>query len=306
MRHHSLVCLAVLALSGCVTGTGSGSVEQDAAGDVEIFEDSAPPRPEDAIPDSDRAPDVPEFHVLVFESANAFDGDPMAGATAWRDREVEPPVAETLVVGPCTFIRPAPWDFCDPICVPPEQCGPEGQCIMPPGPLGAGDIHITGLTVGLTLTPETRYQYYQAVFDPEPEGGDLFDEGAVIEATGTGGDVPPFTVSVRGVAALQTDLACPPSLDPDVDLVVTWEPAAVDGTIRFTLASANHGNQYSSIVCESGETGELTVDRSLIQAWLSDWHPVEAWRLERSTSGTADASPYRVVLSASCSTSCSW
>ena len=293
------VLTAILALLGC--DQGSEQPNQDDAADAVNAVDSAPSHPEDMVSDSVPSPDLTEFHVRVFEY-----GADAVGATARRGGSMDPPTGESLVVGPCTFIQPAPWDFCDPDCVPPEYCRSDGTCAMPPGPLGAGDITVTGLTVGLTLSPETRYHYYQPVFAPEPTDGDLFEEGAMIEATATGDDVPPFTVSATGVAALQTGLLCPPGLDPDSDLVATWEPSVGGGTIRFRLASANHGNQFSSIHCEAEDTGELIVDRSLIAAWLADWHPVNSWSLERSRRGSTDLPPYRVVLSASHSVGCSW
>ncbi len=260
----------------------------------------------DAFADVPAAVEVPEFQVAVYEWTSANDWEPGAGATAGRERSIAPPAGETLTVGPCTFVRPAPWDFCDPACTPPEQCGPGGHCVMPPGPLGAGDIAVTGLTVGLSLSPETRYMYYQAVFDPEPAAGDLFTEGAIIEATATGGDVPPFTVSVAGVAPMDTTLSCPPALDPEADLLVAWESAAEGGTIRFSMARAPPGPQFSSIRCEAGEVGALTVDRTLVAAWLEDWHPVQAWSLARTRRGTAALPEHRVTLIAETSVSCSW
>jgi len=295
----SWVLPAILALLGCEQG--SDRPIQDAAADAVISADSAPRRPEDAVSDSVPSADLTEFHVRVLEF-----GSGGVGATARRGGHLDPPVSESLIVGPCTFIQPAPWDFCDPACVPPEQCRSDGSCTMPKEPLGAGDITVTGLTVGLVLSPETRYQYYQPEFDPEPTDGDLFEEGAIIEATATGGNVPPFAVSVTGIAALQTDLPCPPGLDSDSDLVVTWEPSVGGGTIRFRMASSNHGNHYSSILCEASDTGELTVDHSLVAAWLSGWHPVDSWSLERSQRGSIDLPPYRVVLTASHSVGCSW
>ena len=293
--------LAALSLLGC-GADGGEATPTDTTAELEASSaDTVTPPREEVTSDAELEEEVVEFHVQIYESESGS-----GSATAGRHRVFEGPIGESLTVGPCTFVRPAPWDFCDPACVPPEYCGAEGLCVLLPGPLGAGDIAVTGLTVGLTLAPETRYMYYQAVFDAEPPDGDLFSEGAIIEATATGGDVPPFTVSVQGVADLVTPLACPPVLDPEEDLVVSWEPAAEGGTIHFTLASANHGAQYSRIHCEGEDTGEFVVDRSLIAAWLTDWHPVESWRLERSRRGATEVPPFRAVLSASYSVGCSW
>lgn len=303
-RHLVWLLVALPLLVAC--GPAPESSGHDAAVDVPASVDTAPLPPEDTAPDVATPPAAAEFQVSIYEWTSANDWEPGAGATAGRERSVVPPVGDALTVGPCAFIRPAPLDFCDPACVPPEQCGPDSLCVMPPGPLGAGDIEVTGLTVGLSLTPETRYMYYQAAYDPEPTDGDLFVEGALVEASASGGDVPPFSVSVIGVAPVSTALPCPPDLNPEADLVVTWDPAADGGTIRFTMASANHGAHFSSIHCETEDMGALTVDHTLVAAWLDDWHPVNSWSLARSRRGTTDLPDHRAALSVENSVSCSW
>jgi hypothetical protein len=82
--------------------------------------------------------------------------------------------------------------------------------------------------------------------------------------------------------------------------------AAADGGdgVRFTLRSGNHGNQFSSIVCETGDSGELVVGADLLDAYRAGFHPVDVWLLERTGSGQAEADGVRTELRAISQISC--
>jgi len=181
----------------------------------------------------------------------------------------------------------------------------DGACHEPIPPVSAGDIVVEGLKSAVTIIPETRYYYYNPHFDPEPVNGDIFDEGDPIKALAPGGEVPPFIVETTGVAAVSTELHCPQQLEANIPLVVTWVPGAQGDTVTFEMRSGNHGNMFSSIHCETPDTGELVVDGALIAEYLLDWRPVEIWSLSRAFTGEVQVEGFSIQLVASTSTSCS-
>ncbi len=159
--------------------------------------------------------------------------------------------------------------------------------------------------MGLALNPVEPYLYYEPAWSPEPADGgppgdgDLFAGGSPLTATASGGTVPAFTVSTTGVDALETALPCPLDLAPGVDLEVSWTPGAGEGDrVIFALQSGNHGLQFSSVTCETADTGYLRVDATLLDTFLADFHPVQLWVLRREHEGAVVAGPVDVRLRA--------
>jgi hypothetical protein len=210
-----------------------------------------------------------------------------------------------MEIGDCVF-HLADLGFCDPPCVPPELCSAADECVMLPDRVSAGEIVVEGLKADLTLVVEEPYQYYTPLFDPEPAGGDIFDEGDPISAMAAGDVVPAFQVQTTGVTTLQTSLACPLEFAAGQPLEVAWTPASQGDSIRFVLRSGNHGAQFSSVVCATADDGELTVDAALVDAYLAQWRPVELWNLVRYSEGSAVAGETLVTLRAVSGASCMW
>jgi hypothetical protein len=166
---------------------------------------------------------------------------------------------------------------------------------------------VTGLKVGLKLTVHPQYHYYEAAFSSEPTDGDIFDAGAVLAATAGGGpDFPAFTVKGLGTPALETDFPCVPELVKDQHLVVHWAPADPAAKVFFGLLSGNHGEQFSSLACETDDSGELVVDAALVTAYLLDWHPLHRWSLTRQTAGSTAIPQGLVVLHAASTVGCNF
>lgn len=293
-----VLLLLLLLVAGC-----------EAAGSSHVVDLDLPDADADAVAefDADTGP-APEllFAVSVTESVGAKGGPDSAYAGAGRSWEWEPSfVAATS--GDCALVKPVEPPFCDPpcdlgtVCVADDTCGPPHQA------LGAGDIVLTGLKVGCTLVPETQYHYYSPKFAPEPQDGDVFDEGDLLTATAPGDDVPAFSVTTRGVARVVTPLACPPVLEAGAGLDVSWTPGAQAGDrVAFVLQSGNHGGQFSRVLCEIADTGSLHVDAALLDAYLTEWRPVESWSLARWHEDHVDHSDVRVTFTASSLTGCRW
>lgn len=306
---------AVLALAfllvACASddaSTDAGALDvQDALADVSLAD---VPLAEAATevasePDADPEPDR-VFAVSVTEWVGST-GDPdSAYAGAGRSWEWEPSYV-VATSGDCAFVQPVDPPFCDPPCDLGTICGADDTCGPPVEALGAGDIVVTGLKVGCTLHPETQYHYYGPLFDPEPPDGDVFDEGDLLTATAPGDDVPPFTVATRGVREVDPTLACPPDLAAGQGLDVTWTPGVQAGDrVAFVLQSGNHGTQFARILCETSDTGSLHVDAALLDAWLTEWVPIYAWRFTRWHEEWVDLPGVRVTFTASSLTGCMW
>jgi len=212
---------------------------------------------------------------------------------------------EAARVGDCVF-NEAQLANCDPPCELPDVCHADSTCSPPIVRRSAGVIVVDGLGSALTLLPQEPYDYYTPEFDPEPTDGDIFAAGDAITATAAGDSVAAFTVTTAGVEELATHLPCELPLDADASLLLTWTPAAGGDPIRFVLQSGNHGMQFSSVVCETDDTGSLTIDSSLIAAYLADFHPVHRWTLTRSRLGTTIVGDVRVEMHARSNVGCQW
>ncbi len=274
----------------------------------------------DASPDALRADQAPAFVISIAELR-------AAGATPFGFVSVaNPPAAEALQaattrVGDCRFVKPDTPGVCDPFCAWPGFCGSDNVCVKGLPQLWAGDIALAGLKLGcaLPIVQSGSYRYYGGVCedpahpgeppDPAYNPTDLFDAGVTLTATAAGGaDLPAFSVSTLGVEPVVTDLACAGfALVPGQPVHLTWTPSTQAGDrVTFALISANHGAQFGHVECETGDTGALTVDASLVDLHLAEFNPVPSWRLARVHDGAIDVGDWRVVIEARGELSCSY
>jgi len=172
--------------------------------------------------------------------------------------------------------------------------------------VSAGEISVTGLKSELTVIPETQYYYYNPHFEPEPENGDIFDEGTAIDASAPGNEVPGFEVSGLGVADMETELQCDFMVDGQSDLVVKWTPGTQDDKVVFAMRSGNHGAQFSSITCETEDTGELVVSAELLLEYVLEFRPFDVWFLSRTSSSSTETETHEIRLTTTTSTGCAF
>lgn len=246
---------------------------------------------------SDAGPVV--FSVSLVESTSAGDSSAVAFATAGRIFTES--TANGTTVGECTFYPAAPPPFCDPACAIGTVCVADGVCDDPLEPLSAGDISVTGLTVALSLHPETQYFYYTPTYTPEPSDGDLFADDASIVATSEGANVASFSITAGGVDDTATTLACPPTMSGDAALEVRWT-AGDAGEVHFDLESGNHGGQFARIACDGPDDGTFVIDAALMDRYVDAARPLDLWRLARRNT----ASSGRALLIVSSEVSCRW
>ena len=294
--------------SGCGTeDPGSDAVRTDAVLDHMARADVAPDTPADVAGEAQSHPELPLFAISLSESCDQESGECWAYATA-NGRFAATGIApgEIVTVGDCVFFRPALPADCVPQCEPGTVCDyATGDCRAPIPPVSAGEITVTGLKSALTIIPETQYYYYIPHFDPEPVNGDIFDGGTVITAMAPGADTPAFEVQGLGVAEVETELPCDLEIETSKDLVVEWTPGTQGDSMLFEMRSGNHANQFSSIVCATTDSGELVVDKTLLQEYALDSRPVEVRSLTRVAVSDSEVGGYRIRVTASTSTSCS-
>ncbi len=138
-----------------------------------------------------------------------------------------------------------------------------GHCEPLPAFFNAGTIQIQGLKQAVSMTPDAMGRYLVAATDPN----DLFDQGDLITATTSGGDLPPLSFETQGVAPLDVPNQVV-SVRPDKTAVVSWVPADPGSRVQIYLATGSHDpNPLSAaIVCDVPDSqGQVEIDYSLFQ-----------------------------------------
>jgi hypothetical protein len=258
-----------------VVACDDASTSADAApggGDDAMRDDAAVAGGDDAAAgadaDVDPTPvfDEPFGSIRVIESrASPGGGVPeMAGAVVARfsPEGHHPYHTETMRDGACRMLeyRPGLCPDCDGICVAPDRC------VGFPEFLSAGDLTLTGLAIDLTIPfdPDV-YPYYW----PGPLPAELFTDGAPVEVTSSGADVPGFVASTTAPVELDADLDEPYPLVDGADVTLTWPAPDPASRIRLTIASPNggHGAPYDAIIeCDAPDLGALVIPRAMIEA----------------------------------------
>lgn len=246
------------------------------------------------------------FEITVAEVQSPGGGDAMAWATVDNREGEAPPWELEQSAGECGFYGVRPLQDCDPACEAGTTCTWDGACVEPTSPIDAGAITVDGLAVDLLLEPSSEWVYYGYSFEPEPDDGEIFDEGDVITASAAGAQLPAFTLETRGVAPISSDLPCPIDDGYDDDLEITWTPGQDGDRVRLSLSSANHGSQFPAVICDVEDRGALTVDAALVRAWQEASLPVRGWRLERVHEASGEVEGVPVSLRAQALEGCSW
>jgi hypothetical protein len=321
MRHPSQFLGIALCLLSCSapSGTdpsGSGFDIPDTAG---APDDAAVPDVHDLppVPDAPVLPDVPDVSDVpdagspdaslppgpLFEIHLVEGHDPFIPSKYGVYVNVYNPWAgevgtmEVLRIGDCAVFEPVFAPFCDPPCVAPEFCTVDG-CRGHKPPLDAGRIVVTGLKVALTLQADPQYHFYKALLDPPITSGNLFDPGDLIAAVAEGAVLPAFELATTGVAGLVTTHPCPFEPGAGTPIGLKWEPSSAATRVRFVMQNEYHGGQFSRIVCDTADDGELVIDAAIVSRYLEEPKMTEAWRMDRYAQGVVSWAGGGAVLRA--------
>ncbi len=184
----------------------------------------------------------------------------------------------TMVEGDCTYMGGLVPGFCDPPCEFDEYCSAEDTCEPWPVYRDAGVMTVAGLKEALTITPGAS-GFYMVDWECCPE--DLFDGGDTVTLSAEGNETPAFEVSAVAVDALEPALDCDMALSGEEDLTITWTPAGPASVVRWEMVAAPHAGQGPMVLCETADTGSLTVPAAIVGQYLLDRGPYETLRLSR-------------------------
>lgn len=156
--------------------------------------------------------------------------------------------------------------FCDPVCT--GVCVDPGVCHPYPTYRGAGTITVTGLLAPVSIDEpfDGRYHTFGGLPDP------LFEVGASVGVSASGGQVPAFAASAVAPAALSIaafDGSGTAVLTDGADLTLTWSGADPSTRVRVFANSAGafHGVPPAyKLECDAPDTGSFTIPRAIIEA----------------------------------------
>ncbi|MEC9071454.1 MAG: hypothetical protein VX938_03705 [Myxococcota bacterium] len=166
------------------------------------------------------------------------------------------------VVGDCTLLQKKN-PFCDPPCGAGELCDHDGTCTPYPQNTSVGTVSISGLLKPDVAIEPNAQDYYWDPDVPFP----LFEAGAGIELTASGGDTEGFSLSAWGVPDLVLEDAVL-AMASGTDLEVKWTPEEGAWRVWFSLNIDQHGNAPVTLFCEVEDTGSATISAELIDELL--------------------------------------
>jgi len=298
--------LAVLALVTPACGASGGS-DADVAPDAEVLPDTPdtdadvaddvpPDAPGDVAPEPDAdlpdlapadevgpddtgaeavepAPDpvwgyAGSIHVV---QTMAYGGGAVPQSSALEILLMDAPYGRNHVLeaeeGACRFYRVAEIAPCDPPCADDwtEYCTIDGQCLPFPQRVSAGTITVSGVKGGPYPIPVGEADWYSAPATP----ASLFDAGAAITVSATGGDIPAFEAHVTGVGPLKAPIDGVLTLVDGAPQVVTWTKANDGSTVELILQIGWHGAPPTAILwCTAPDAdGQVTIPQAMVEAF---------------------------------------
>jgi hypothetical protein len=201
--------------------------------------------------------------------------------------------------GDCVVLKPV-TPSCIPACTNPDVCVADGKCQTWPSARNVGTVTVTGIKTlsgesSFPMQPAGASQSYQPDVELQFPG---FAEGDAIRFQTSGGDFDPFTVTSSGISPLALE-------GGDLTLVrgqnveVGWTPAGRSGIskIHVKLDISHHGGTKGMIVCDTEDTGSLSISGMLVGKLLdlgvAGWPTIV---VTRSSSGAAALPVGRVTL----------
>jgi hypothetical protein len=203
------------------------------------------------------AESVGGFSVAMEPEYSSF-----AGAVA--DGVVPVSVLEQVgAEGDCILLR-RNNPFCDPLCLPGQTCDYSGTCIPYPVNHDVGVVAVSGLVQPVMVEPVApTYSYFDTSL-PHP----ACEPGADIELTAEGGDYVPFVLHGRGVPRVEPTAEVL-SLSTGRAVNVEWVSTGSDARLQLVLNVDQHGLAPVRLVCESDDTGSLSISPVLVSQFLA-------------------------------------
>lgn len=201
---------------------------------------------------------IGRFEVLE----DALYGSSVAGNIADRIDALQILVAQQTE-GACTlWQRKAPT--CTPSCTGTQQCVRDQGCKPFPAPLSTGTVTVTGLVKPVVMQPKgSNLDYFFTDFDAAPAA-----VSSQLQLTSPGAAAAALSLQGLGVPAIE--LVNPNwKVTKGKPLSVQWKSHAGPWQIRVALNVDQHGLSPVTVLCETPDTGSLTLSANLITALLN-------------------------------------
>jgi hypothetical protein len=261
-----------------------------AASDVDAG-DSDATATHDAAPHADAQDGVPA-NILGGVQVSDSGGVPVWiwGFTEWaRPGMIFGVVGEgmwepTLSVGDCIYLTAIQPGFCEPACDYDSYCDEEGECQLWPPRVDAGEMLLTGLAADITMVPNEN-SYYNVPGDTPDV---MFTGGETATLTAEGNHLPSFELSTVTPEPLTADPPCDAELVAGQDFTVTWTPGSGTARVRWEMITMMHAGNGPMILCETADTGSVTVAGEIITRYLEDVTQWPTYQLSRYTRDIVD------------------
>lgn len=191
-----------------------------------------------------------------------YDGS-QADAVIWDKNTTE---------GDCSLYKPR-TPFCD-ACASGQVCVDTNTCRTPPGTHDVGNVSLTGLTapsganpLALTMVSNASgTTYLSAETLPMPP----CTAGAAVSMSAAGkGEYPAFSVQTQCIPPLvvtNTSFA----IQSAKPFTLTWTPSSVAAArVQLTFDLSHHGGSKGKIICDTADTGSLTVAGTLMEKLIA-------------------------------------
>jgi hypothetical protein len=174
--------------------------------------------------------------------------------------------------GDCSLYTPR-TPFCE-SCGADQVCVDTNTCRTPPSTQDVGAVSMTGLNppsganpLGLTaVSNATGTTYLCAETLPVPP----CTAGGAVSMAATGkGDYPAFSVQTQCIPSLavaNTSVA----IESGKAFALAWTPSNVTGArLQLTFDLSHHGGSKGKIICDTADSGSLSVSGTLIQKLMA-------------------------------------
>lgn len=161
--------------------------------------------------------------------------------------------------------------FCEQPCTLDQVCAPGGVCTARPKSYSLGTVTVNGLATEdgsnqFSMDPIGTSKSYGT-----PSGVKLkyppAAPGAELRLTTSGGEFGPFEIVGKAIGPIEGFPSEPIPLKREQPLDLTW--TAAPGTlIEAVLEIAHHGGARGKVICETEDTGALSIPAPLVTALL--------------------------------------
>lgn len=187
----------------------------------------------------------------------------------------------TTQEGSCVYLEAMLGEICDPACTE-GYCRLDGECSLWPQYQNAGALTMTGFSVATTFTiGDLGYERTSSLVD------DLFSASTTAQVVAQGGEFFPFSITGQGVDTIDP-LNCDQEMTAGTDFVLTWTNPDPGARIRLELISMMHAGNGPMVLCESDDTGSITVPAAIVDRYLIDRTPYQTWQLSRFRRASAE------------------